>query len=222
MFYTVNFILGLPEERFEQALDSFALAADVKLNWNNFFLFQPLKNTDLYITYAGMDDGVTEEELVRRGTPVNFNATRRSNPDAVPTGDDFASGYDVFDIDPKMVPGAEQRNEIWFTFNYIANFLRNPALITSDEDRLRLAIRWFDALGQAYAENPVIDCISYFLKRRVGDTSTATLDDIRKAAMRKFEDSGYWRIRDRQFGFLAFLDGDTPDLDIRVQRFFRL
>jgi radical SAM superfamily enzyme YgiQ (UPF0313 family) len=221
MFYIVNFILGLPEERFEQALDSFALAIEAKLNWNNFFLFQPLKNTDIYITYAGLDNGMTEEELTRRGTTVNFNPARRGAKADVPMDGGVASGYDVFDIDPKSLPKGEQRNEIWFTFNYIANFLRNPALATDDEDRLRLAIGWFAALGQAYADNPAITCMSYILRRRLGDSPAKDLDGIRTAAAKKFEESGYWRIRDRQFSFSALLDGALPPLDSRAQRFFK-
>lgn len=219
IFSTVNFILGLPEERFEQALDSFGLAVDVKMSWNNFFLFQPLKNTDMYVTYAGMDDGITEDELVRRGTTVNFNAAR-NRVAAIADEGDILSGYDVFDAEGSLIPGLEQRNEIWFTFNYIANFLRNPAVSTESDDRLRIAIRWFDALGQAYQTNPTIDCIAYYLKKRADDVSAVDLDKIRAAAKDKFKTSGYWQIRDQQFNFSSFLDNEIPALDERAQRFF--
>ena len=219
IFSTVNFILGLPEERFEQALDSFALAVDVKMSWNNFFLFQPLKNTDMYVTYAGMDDGITEDELVRRGTTVNFNAARNRDA-AIADEGGILTGYDVFDVEGGLVPGLEQRNEIWFAFNYIANFLRNPAVSTESDDRLRVAIGWFDALGQAYQANPTIDCIAYYLKKRAGDVSVNELDKIRTAAKEKFDASGYWQIRDQQFIFSSFLDNEIPALDKRAQRFF--
>ena len=66
-----------------------------------------------------------------------------------------------------------------------------------------------------------IDCISFFLKRRQGDVPESTLYDIRKAAAWKFKESGYWRIRDRQFGFSAFLDGDVPVLNQSTERFFK-
>ena len=61
----------------------------------------------------------------------------------------------------------EQRKEIWFTFNYIANFIRMPALAIEDENRLRNAVRWLQALAQAYADNPAIDCVLYYLLNRL-------------------------------------------------------
>lgn len=218
MFYTVNFILGLPEERFEQALDSFDLAMDVKLNWNNFFMFQPLKNTDIHTAYGGMADDISEEELIRRGTTINYNAARSNTASTLMSGESVLSGYDVFNTDPILVPGTKQRTEMWFTFNYITNFLRNPAL-TSDEDSVvDLAVRWFGALGQAYADNPTIDCMAYFLKSRKGDLDQKTLDTIRKNAERKFAESGYWKVRDEQFQFSSLLDNVIPDLDPRAKR----
>lgn len=219
LFYTINFILGLPEERIEQALDSFKLALNVKLNWNNFFLFQPLKNTDIHKAYGGMEDNITEDELIRRGTTVNFNAARSGKAQQMLPKEGVLTGYDIFDLDPKLVADKEQRTEVWFTFNYVVNFLRNPALTSGKEDVIRLAVRWFSALGQAYADNPSIDCMSYFLRKRIGEDDAETLQGFRDAAARKFAASGYWRIRDEQFRFTTLLDGKIPDLDPRAARY---
>lgn len=214
LYYLVNFILGLPEERFAQMMSSFDVAARAQLDWNNFFTYQPLKNTDAYVAYGGMDDGADAEDLRRRGTTMNFNPVRAGAfRDA---HSDVAMGYEVFDLDPSLVPDTEQRTEIWFTFNYIANFIRMPALTTPSEDRVRNAIRWMRALGTAYADNPSIDCVVAYLVDRLGEDA----DAARVAARAKLAGSAYWHARDQQFGFSSLLDGELPRLDARVAHYF--
>lgn len=216
LYYLVNFILGLPEERFAQMLDSFSVAVRAELDWNNFFTYQPLKNTDSYVAYGGMDDGADAEDLRRRGTTMNFNPVRGGEFKAFVDDGHVATGYDVFDLPPDLVPDTDQRKEIWFTFNYIANFIRMPALTTPAEDRIRNAVRWMGALGTAYAENPSIDCVVYYLTSRLGEPA----ESVRAAAEAKLEASDYWRRRDEQFRFSALLDRELPSLDPRADRYF--
>ena len=122
----------------------------------------------------------------------------------------------MFDLDPELVPETEQRKEIWFTFNYIANFIRMPALTTDAEDRIRNARRWMQALATAYADNPSIDCVVYYLSSRLGEDAS----DVRSAAAAKLDASSYWRHRDAQFRFSALLEDELPPLDPRVERYF--
>lgn len=214
LHYLVNFILGLPEERFAQMMSSFDVAAQAQLDWNNFFTYQPLKNTDAYVAYGGMDDGADAEDLRRRGTTMNFNPVRAGafrDPHS-----DVATGYEVFDLDSSLVPDTGQRTEIWFTFNYIANFIRMPALTTPSEDRIRNAIRWMRALGTAYADNPSIDCVVAYLVDRLDEDANAA----RVAAREKLAASAYWYARDQQFGFSSLLEGELPRLDARVAHYF--
>ena len=218
MHYLVNFILGLPTETFSQMLDSFNVATKGALDWNNFFTFQPLKNTDAYLAYGGMDDGRQDEDVVTRGTTMNFNQVRGGNFKIANENGDIATGYEVYSLDPSFIPGQEQRKEIWFTFNYIANFLRMPALFSNEELRLRNGIRWLEALSQAYEENPAIDCVLYYLHGRLGAIAPQKLQEFRANAMKKFAASEYWRYRDQQFQFTGFLDNAVPAVDTRAIR----
>ncbi|KAF0225620.1 MAG: radical SAM [Rhodospirillaceae bacterium] len=212
--YLVNFILGLPNETFGQMLDSFAVSTRAALDWNNFFTFRPLKNTDAYLAYGGMDDGRADEDVRQRGTTMNFNPVRDGSIQRLDERADLASGYHVFDLDPMSLPGPEQLKEIWFTFNYLANFLRIPAATTDSEQRVRNAIRWLTALGTAYEDNPAIDCVQSYLHHRQNDT--AATQAAKSKAIEKLKRSPYWQTRDRQFAFSAFLDGALPPLDTRA------
>lgn len=212
LFCVVNFILGLPGESFSQMKDSFRLALAARLSWNNFFTFQPLKNTDAWSAYGRMDDGI-EEEILRRGTTVNFNPARTNAFQIIRADDSSATGYEIFDLSDDLSPDRDQRREIWFTFNYVANFLRNPALFTENQGALERSIAYLEALGTAYADNPSIDAILYYLRWRQGMLGPAEMELIRRMATEKFARSDYWRSRDQAFRFTAFLDRAIPPVE---------
>lgn len=213
LFLLVNFILGLPGETFEQMLDSFRLAHWAKLDWNNFFTFQPLRNTDAFIAYAGLEQADTD--LKRMGSTINFNPVRGGVLGTI--SDKVATGYEIFELPEKLIPSQEQRKEIWFTFNYLVNFLRMPALTTEEPQRVENAIRWLSALREAYAENGAIDCVLYYLLWRAG-YPRAQAEQMRSSAAEKIKTHAYWNARDQVFAFSAFLERALPPLDARVQR----
>lgn len=211
MFLLVNFILGLPGETFEQMLDSYRLAQWARLDWNNFFTFQPLRNTDAFVAYAGLEQ--VDTDLKRMGSTINFNPVRGGVLGKI--GEDVATGFEIFDLPKGLIPSPEQRKEIWFTFNYGVNFVRMPALTTEEPERVSNAMRWMGALREAYAENGAIDCVLYYLMWRSGMRGEET-EGMRRSGQEKLRRSEYWQKRDRMFGFSALLDQTLPPLDTRA------
>ena len=219
MHYLVNFILGLPGETFSQMLDSFTVSTTAALDWINFFTYLPLKNTDAFLAYGAMDDGRTDESIATRGTTNSFNPSRSVDLLAAGASSRLATGYDVFDLDLALIPDPAQLKEIWFTFNYVANFLRLPPLVEGNPVRMENSRKWLMALRTAYSDNPAIDCLLVALLRRLG-AGAAEIDAMRESVRTKFEHSEYWRWRDGQFQFSALMDGDVPPLDARAVQFF--
>ncbi len=220
IYYIVNFILGLPGERFGQMLDSLKVGMRARLDWNNFFTFQPLKNTDAYVAYARVAaDEEGEETLRDRSTTLNYNPVRAGAFTRFERSDGIATGWDVFDLSPSITPSREQLKEIWFTFNNLANFLRMPALFTDSRPRIVNAIRWLDALQTAYLDNPSITCLIYYLQRRLGEAGPAELGAIKDLAHEKFARLPYWQTRDAEFHWAAMLDGELPPIDPRATAF---
>ncbi len=219
IFYIVNFILGLPDERIGQMLDSLAVGMQAQLDWMNLFNYQPLRNTDAYLAFGGMDTR-PDDSVVERGTTVNFNPIREGVFEKTDQGKGLLTGYDVFDLDAELQPNREQVNEIWFTFNSICNFARLPAIFSDSPDRVRNAIKWLEGLQQAYSDNPTITCLLYYLSWRLNDRPENEMEKIRSDAVRKFNDQDYWRERDVEFQISAFLDRDIPPLEKRAIDFF--
>lgn len=211
LFLLVNFILGLPGESMGQMLDSFRLARWAQLDWNNFFTFQPLRNTDAFIAYAGLE--TVDTDLKRMGSTINFNPVRGGVSGQI--SHQAATGYDIFDLPSDLIPSQEQRKEIWFTFNYVVNFLRMPALTSPEPARVEHAKRWLHALREAYAENGAIDCVLYYLLWR-SDAPMEEQELMRSSGREKLKHHPYWNERDQVFQFSAFLDRALPPIDPRA------
>lgn len=229
MFVAVNFILGFPGEQFGQMLDSFKAALQGGMDWNNYYLYQPLKNTELYLTHGGLgDDDVRIEHGKDNQEPrIDPDRWRVNNPvrgggfTRLP-GQGVASGYEVFETDPSALPSRTELREIWFTFNHITNFLHMPALRSDSERRVRNGRRWIEVLSEAYPNDASMTCVLYYLSKRLADSKAGELEQLRALARAKLNASAYWRGRDEQFGFSALLDGEIPPLASRYAARFGL
>jgi hypothetical protein len=85
---------------------------------------------------------------------------------------------------------------------------------------VRNTVRWLEALQQAYADNPTITCVLYYLNWRLNETGKLKLEALKDTAKRKFSEQEYWRIRDKTFSVKSFLDKDISPLDPRAEKFF--
>lgn len=226
IFVSVNFILGLPGERFEQMRDSLRTALRSRLSWHNFYMYQHLKNTELYREYGSLEDRIDAEHGRENSGPalgglkaigkdalhLYINPVRSGAFQVADEEPDLPSGYGVFDIPPTLVPPRTWVREIWFTFVTLANFLANPCLHTRSEVRLRQMIRWLEVIGMAYPQDPMMAALRYFLMDRLGEAGLAAVERQRSHAHTLLGASSYWQLRDRQFGFSAFLDRAEPVL----------
>ena len=212
MHISVCFILGIPGETFGQLLDTFLAALKGQLDWNNFYLYQPIKNTELFDVYF------QNQSENRKKTKSAFNVNPVRGGAFKNQFGKIESGYDVFEIDPTTEPERDQLNEIWFTFNTIVNFLNLPAFFTDSEIRLQNAIRWFAELSMAYPDDPLMLCVLYFLKKRAGNNRVGDLANLKDLALQLINRSAYWKERDKQFNYSAFLDNTIPDFDNKLLR----
>ena len=103
MFITVNFILGFPEETFGQMIDTLKAALKGEMDWNNFYMYQPIKNTDFYTDYLRSVKKENVDTLEGTNQDFNFNPVRggvfdkNNNPV-------MEKGYDVFQFTYNSVP----------------------------------------------------------------------------------------------------------------------
>lgn len=220
MFVSVNLIMGFPGETVHQMRDSFVVSVKGGLDWNSFYVYQHLKNTELYLNYGSVSGSVLETDYSKDGqTPKVFlkdiNPVRGAAFRDMEASDDLVRGYHVFDLPDSLVPDREQLKEIWFTYNLVSNFIFNPGLRTESETRLTNAVRWVRAVQQAYPRDAAMAALLYALERRLSHLDRGAVEKLRDEAHAKLVQSEYWQMRDRTFKFSALLDGDLPPVDPR-------
>ena len=76
-------------------LDSLWVTLRGRLDWTSYFLYQPIKKTDLYLEFLGAGTGEERKLEVRQINPVRGKELKTFHP---PTN--VASGYEVFDLEP--------------------------------------------------------------------------------------------------------------------------
>lgn len=209
VFVGVNLILGFPGERFHQMVDTFRVATQAGLDWNNFYMYQPIKDTDLYTAWGGLGSGNETSGIGKENNTFNLNPVRGGAFSDAPQ-DHILSGYDVFSLPPDLEPARKQVNEIWFTFNYTSNFICLPALKTESGKRLQNAVKWMEVLSKAYPEDAAMKAVLYYLVRRLNDRPLLEQEQLQSDAWNKFKASPYWQRRDKQFEFSTFLDNAVP------------
>jgi radical SAM superfamily enzyme YgiQ (UPF0313 family) len=221
IWVSVNFIVGLPEERFEQMIDSLELAVLSNLHWHNFYIYQHIKNTEFYISFGGMgDDYISKEHGKENSHPLekahseNFVNPVRQGGFAEHSG--VPTGWDIFNIEPGCIPTRKWINEIWFAFNSVANFILNSGIKSDSEIFILNMIHWLEVLGDAYPTDASMQALKYFLQEKVAFKSANIREAQRSKTLMLFEND-YWSRRDKVFNFSTFLDKEVPELPVFLQ-----
>jgi radical SAM superfamily enzyme YgiQ (UPF0313 family) len=227
LFISTNFILWTPEETFSQMLDSFRVATNGLLDWNNFYIYQHFENTEFSTLFPSFNakqstDSIGRENNVSHetGTFTPMSALRNLDKNA-PTNQHLISGYDIVNIPPDVCPTKDQVREIWFTFNTVSNFLLMPAIRTWNKKKLENGAKWVSVLSWAYPNDPMMKSLEYYLKWRTWDYSEEELGILKTNAYSIIADSAYWQMRDEQFHFSKFLTRELPDIDERFLNFIK-
>jgi len=150
IFFSANFIIGFPGERFSQMLDSFIFSRRLMCDWSSFYVCQPLKGTDLYSSFQHLMDPRAKEESYTK--TINPGRSAARGEFAYSESEDIelrlTAGWDIFDLERDRTFTAEEHNEIWFTFNLVANFFDNPCY--KNKSSTRKLIYWLRAIQSGY------------------------------------------------------------------------
>ena len=219
LFISTNIILGIPQETLGNMIHSFSISLSSPTCWTNYYNYQNLPGTELFQDEAGEASPIT-----KLGQEINHSQDEDSprstfNPYAgMPTKKVAAvSGYAIFQLPNNHIPNSDELREIWFTFNTISNYLRNPVLNKLDcKTAVTNAVRWLIALSEAFPDNPMTLCLLYYI------LPYTDLDCDQEALAQKAKKlmigSEYWQQRDVQFRFSDFLSYKLPPLDSVVEK----
>lgn len=198
IFVGGNFMLGFPNEKFFQMMDSFRFFLELNLDWGAFTVCQAIRGATAFSDFEDYFDTQIESG---GDNAKNFIPARESSREDVCARTDILRGLDVFKISPDSVPDEEQIKEIWFTFNLVGNFINNKNLkpVGSAEK----FISWVEMAQVAYPTNPYMNlflALAYVIKGDMG----RSMDCYNKTILPL--ESDYWRVRFDSFGLSEMLD----------------
>ncbi|MFC1570455.1 B12-binding domain-containing radical SAM protein [Candidatus Omnitrophota bacterium] len=201
IFVGANFMIGFPEEKFGQMMDSFLFYIELDMDWAAFTMCQAIRGATAFDDF---EDHFADQIELGGDKIKNFIPTRDTSKGEFESSMPIAKGMDIFNIDSDTVPSEEQMKEIWFTFNLVGNFINNKNLRSGGNvDKF---ISWVEMAQEAYPVNPYMSlflAIAYLIK---GD-ATRTREYYDKAS--NSCQGEYWKDRMAFFGLDEVLN-DFP------------
>jgi len=198
VFVGGNFMLGFPQEKFSQMMDSFRFFLKLNLDWGAFTICQAIRGANAFREF----EDYFETQILSGGEDVsNFIPARESRQGEITTDDNIRKGLDIFQISPDVIPTHDQIKEIWFTFNLVGNFINNKNLQPGGNPEKFVA--WVEMAQVAYPTNPKM---SLFL-----GMAHCLLGNHEKCRRyyenaRHFSENAYWVARFKEFGLEKVLD----------------
>lgn len=209
IFFSANFIVGFPGETFSQMMDSFSFARRLACDWASFYVCQPLKGTDLYSSFQHLMDPRANDESYSKTINPGRSAARgefayTENQDK---GKILEAGWNIFDLDPSLTFEATEHNEIWFTFNLVANFFDNPCY--KSKESTKKLINWLLAIQSGYPYDASMTAALSYSYRLLGESSSSL--NFKEKTRNIITNSNYWQMRVRSFPEIMTLAGFEKD-----------
>jgi len=222
VLFSINMIIGFPEETFSQMMDTYHFANELQSDWASFYICQPLKGTEMYLVFESLGDERTKNE--RYDKTINPGRSSERGEFGYKFAQDrniLKTGWEVFGLPYDHVPNLEQQKEIWFTFNLVTNFLDNPNF--KPDKNITKITRWLEAIHAGYPYDASMAAAlahAYFLQ-----SERALVESYRAKTINLLEQSTYWQGRVHQFPELlmlahvddrpAWFEGDMPTSLVR-------
>lgn len=212
IFFSANFIVGFPGETFGQMMDSYIFARKLSCDWSSFYVCQPLKGTDLYSSFQHLMDPRVNDEAYSKTLNPGRSAARGEF--AYSEKEDLATkieaSWNVFDISRDRTFTAEEHNEIWFTFNLVANFFANPCY--DSPDLTRKLIHWLLAIHSGYPfDASMTAALSYSYNILDSKEESKKFAHLTESLI---TNSAYWQRRVRAFPEILTLCGFQTEAQI--------
>lgn len=204
VLFSANFIIGFPNETFGEMIDTYNFAGELECDWASFYICQPLKGTEIFSSFQALGDDRCEEERYDKTINPGRSAERGEfGYRFAAVENEIKIGWEVFDIPRDAMPGIDQQKEIWFTFNFVCNFLYNPNFRLGSN--LGKIIRWIEAIRAGYPYDASMVAALAHAYRLAGEVER--FGELRDRFHTLSDQSDYWQQRVHQFPEMLLLAG---------------
>ena len=181
------YMLGFNGETYKQMFDTLEFAIELDLSWAHFCVYQEMKETDLK-AISRLDSKAPRAEY-KDWLPSTQKVVGSSTVGAA--SQKTLTARELFQLPRDSVHADELKQELWFGFNLIVNYMCNKNLRpTGNIDHF---IRWLSGLQITYPHHPVMSLFLSLANLVKGDRKQADIQFNR--TLRNLENSEYWRNR---------------------------
>ena len=200
VFYSGNFILGFPNETFQEMMDSYNFARKLDWDWASFYICQPLVGTAMYSIFKDLGEDSDSNKALNPGRLAQRGEMGVKFKNKT---DDILHGRDIFNLPPDTIPSRDQLNEIWFTSNLLANFLDNRNYRSGGN--IEKLIKWYESIFAGYPHDASMAAVLAQGYRLTNQNETAKT--YQKIFEKILSSSGYWQKRVKQFPEISEMAG---------------
>lgn len=191
-----NFIVGFAGETFGQMMDTYNFACELAWDWASFYICQPLKGTQMFSAFQELgDDRCSEEGYGKTLNPGRGKLLGEFLHGSEGDGDTILTGRDIFKLPYDLVPSKEQIREIWFTFNFVANFLENTNF--QPGGNVQKIVKWFESILAGYPSDASMCAALVKGYKILGNEEKAA--DYQEKFKNIVANSAYWQRRIVEF-----------------------
>jgi len=181
------YMLGFNGETYKQMFDTLEFAIKLDLSWAHFCVYQEMKETEL--KEISRLDPVARRAEYKDWLPSTQKVVGSSTVGAA--SQKTLTARELFQLPRGSVHASELKQELWFGFNLIVNYMCNKNLRpTGNIDHF---IRWLSGLQITYPHHPVMSLFLSLANLVKGDRKQADIQFNR--TLRNLENSEYWRNR---------------------------
>ncbi|MBT4165922.1 B12-binding domain-containing radical SAM protein [archaeon] len=178
MFVVDYYIVGFPNETFGKMIETLKFSIEMDLDWSGFSVYQPNVN------YFGDEE---ERERKKDNDIGDFIPTKDLEKGKLNSSEEF-SGLNIFKMPHDKVPSKTELGEIWFTFNFLRNFIFNKNLEFGwKRDKF---LSWVEAIEERYPTHPYMNFALALVHCLRGDVIKA---EIQYEKMIKNLNDDYWK-----------------------------
>lgn len=181
------YMLGFVGETYKQMFDTLEFAIELDLSWSHFCVYQEMKETEIKV--ISRLDSNTRRADYKDWLPSTQKVVGSSTVGA--GSQKTLSARELFQLPGDSVHANELKQELWFAFNLVVNYMCNKNLRPSGN--IDHFIRWLSGLQITYPHHPVMSLflsLGFLVK---GDRKQADIQFNR--TLRNLADSEYWRSR---------------------------
>ena len=192
-FYTVGlYMLGFEGERYGQMFDTFDFTREMNLSWSHFSVYQEIGETDLKSkSLQDYRDWLPSPQKIIGASQSKASGVR-------------LKGSEVFDLPKNEIHSPALKQEIWFAFNLVSNYLCNKHLTSGvNVDHF---IRWIESLKSSYPDHPVMSLFLALAYSMQGDKRADTEFERMESQL---EQSEYWQSRFKDYELMRLVN-DYP------------